>query len=114
MPKLLKDLDLSGKGKHQRLKDFFNQYEVKTNFERNLIFVYYLNQILEISEVTVDSVFTCYREISTIKAPGALRQSLIDTSHNRGWIDTQDMDSISVTIVGINYIEHDMAKKVDA
>jgi hypothetical protein len=102
---------LSGQGKVERLKDFYAKFEPKTNMERNLIFVYYLKQKLELETVTTDHVFTCYRDISGIKAPEALRQSLIDTASRRGWLDTEDSDDIQITIPGVNYLEHDMAKK---
>lgn len=111
---LVKDLDLSGAGKCERLKDFYTLYSTKTNYEKNLIFVYYLQHKLEITDINVDHVFTCYREISSIKMPGALRQSLIDTSSGKGWFDTSNMDNIKVTVKGMNHIEHDMLKMVNS
>lgn len=112
-PSLLKDLDLSGGKKCESLKDFFGLYEAKTNFERNLIFVYYLKQKLALTNITVDHVFSCYRDVPGIKSPEALRQSLIDTNNRRGWVDTSNTDDIKVTITGVNYLEHDLPKKTN-
>jgi hypothetical protein len=105
----VRDLDLSGGGKTKRLKDFYAGYAVTSNFERNLIFVYYLQHKLERPNITIDHVFTCYREVG-VKVPKALQQSLWDTTNRRGWLDTSDANDLKVTVPGMNYIEHDMQK----
>jgi hypothetical protein len=109
-PKIIKNLDLSGKGKKFSLKDFYEQYSPKSNFEKNLVFCYYLQQVIEHTPITVDHVFTCYRHIKGIKPPKALAQSLLDTAHHKGWIDTSSLENIEVSIAGINHLEHDLAK----
>jgi len=106
---LVKDLDLSGAGKAERLKDFYESYKAQSNFERNLIFVYYLQHKLNLPEISIAHVFTCYREVGA-KVPAALQQSLWDTTNRRGWIDTSAATDIKVTVAGMNYIEHDMQK----
>ena len=106
---IIKDLDLSGGGKKPRLKDFYAQYKPSTYFEKNLIFVYYLTHELGLSDIGVDHVFTCYREVP-VRIPGALPQSLKDTSQRRGWIDTTSLSDITVATAGLNYLEHDMPK----
>lgn len=105
---ILKDLDLS-KGRNGRLKTFYEKYDLKTNYERNLVFVYYMQYELELENITDDHVFTCYRDVGA-KIPKALRQSLIDTSSRNGWLDTSDMNSIRVATPGVNHLEHDLAK----
>ena len=106
----MKDLDLSPKGDTESLRDFYAHYLPKTNFEKNLIFVYWLQQIAGMSGITEDHVFTCYRSIPGIKAPVALYQSLIDTSNRRGWLNTTSTDDIKVTVPGMNYLEHDLPR----
>ena len=110
LPKLVKDLDLSGSGDKPSLKEFFQQYKTSKFYEYNLIFCYYLQQVSEITPYSIDHVFTCYRHISKLKTPKALSQSLIDTSRRQGWINTSSFDNITVSIGGINHIEHDMEK----
>ena len=105
---IISDLDLSGKGSSQSLKEFYNQYSVKTNFERNLIFVYYLQNILKISGITIDHIFTCYRNVPKLKIPGNLKQSLFDTAFKKDWIDTTSTENIHLTVTGTNHLEHDM------
>lgn len=110
-PSTIKTLDLS-KGPGGRLRDFYDQFEVKSNFERNLIFLYFLQHKMGIEDgITQDYVFTCYRDIPGIKVPGALRQSLLDTEQDKDWIDAADPDNLKVNVHGLNYLEHDMPKK---
>lgn len=105
---IVKDLDLSGT-KAGRLKDFYAQYTVKTNYERNLIFVYFLQHKMGLTGITEDHIFTCYREVG-VKVPKALKQSLSETGVDRGWLVTSNMDDMTVTIHGMNHLEHDMPK----
>jgi hypothetical protein len=105
---IVKDLDLS-KGKNGRLKTFYEKYDLKTNYERNLVFVYYMQFELELDGITDNHVFTCYRDVGA-KLPKALRQSLIDAASQKGWLDTSDMDNIRVVTPGVNFLEHDLSK----
>lgn len=109
-PAIVKDLDLTAKGDVPGLREFYQQFNPKTNFERNLIFVYYLKQIRSMPGITVNHVFTCYRDIPDLKVPGALHDSLWDTSRRRGWLDTSSSEDIKLTIAGINYLEHDLRR----
>ena len=105
---IVKDLDLSGGAKGERLKDFYKAYKLDSNMERNLVFVYYLQHKLAIEKITLDHVFTCYRDVG-VKVPAALQQSLRDTTNRKGWLDTSSSEDITVTVPGMNYLEHDMA-----
>lgn len=107
-PKFLGDLDLSI-GSLGRLKEFHARYLAKTNYEHNLIFVYYLKEGTGLDEVSEDHIFTCYRTVQ-VKIPGALRQSLIDTK-TKGWIVVEG-GSVRLTTAGRNHLEHDLAKVV--
>lgn len=107
----IKTLDLT-KGPGGRLRDFYDQFEVKTNLERNLIFIYFLQHKMGIEQgITQNHVFTCYRDIPGIKVPGALRQSLLDTDKDRDWIDAANADNLKVHVHGLNHLEHDMPRK---
>ena len=106
---IVKDLDLAEQGYKPSLKDFFSKYTPRNNFERNLIFVYYLQNIANESAITTDHIFTCYRHVS-VKLPRAFKQSLWDTASQKGWIDTSSLEDIKVTTHGMNYIEHEITK----
>jgi len=110
--KMVNDLDLSGFGGAERLKDFFSQYKISSNYERNLIFVYYLQHRLNLENITIDHIFTCYRDVG-VKVPSALQQSLWDTSKHKGWLDTSKGENVTVTVPGMNHLEHDLKKQGD-
>ncbi|MGH1487645.1 MAG: hypothetical protein ACRBCI_15630 [Cellvibrionaceae bacterium] len=111
-PQLLKNLDLSGGTGKPSLKEFYLSYAHKTNYERNLIFVYYLKQKLNTDKVTLDHIFTCYRHVGQ-KLPKALEQGMRDTASEKGWVDIDNLDDIQVPVAGINHIEHDLEKAGD-
>lgn len=106
---IVKELNLAEQGDKPSLKDFYSEYTPSNNFERNLIFVYYLQNIAKLTAITTNHIFTCYRHVG-VKIPGAFKQSLWDTASQKGWIDTGSLEDIKLTTQGINYIEHDMAK----
>lgn len=105
---MLTDLNLRPAGK-QSLEDFYNTFIVKSNMERNITILYFLKRILEIENVGVNHIYTCYKKIGT-KVPN-IYQGLIDTKNRKGWIDTNNMDDLKVSISGENYIEHEAPKK---
>ena len=109
--KMVKDLDLSGRDCKSSLKDFYAQYKVKSNFEKNLIFLYYLKNVMNEEEVGIDHIFTCYRNLNGIKIPGNLEQSIRDTRTKKSWIDYKKIEDLSLTVHGINYVEHDIKKR---
>jgi len=113
VPQLIKDLDLSGGDDKPSLREFYGRYSTKNYKEKNLIFCYYLQNIINHTPITINHVFTCYRNIIGTKVPGNIYQSLKDTAHQKGWIDTSSLKNITVPVAGINYLEHDMAKAED-
>jgi hypothetical protein len=110
-PKQLKDLDLAPRGKVS-LKDFVDEKKPKTNHDRNVVSVYYCARILEVDAVTVDHVFTCYRDMNW-RLPGGnnFNNSLALTASRKRFLDTSDGDNITLTSKGTNYVEHDLPPK---
>lgn len=103
----LTDFDFIPSGQ-KSLKDYFNEFQSKTNYDRNLIFVYYLQEILSTSNISTDHIYSCYRSLG-LKIP-SFPQSLIDTSAHKGWLTTSNTNDIKVTRTGMNYILHEMQK----
>ena len=110
----MKDLNLMSNGASESLRDFYGKYEAKTNLERTLIFVYYLEHKRGITNININHIFTCYRGIDKLKIPGHLKQNIADTSSKKGWLDTTNFEDIKVPVTGVNYIEHGLPKKVDS
>lgn len=104
---IVKDLDLSAKGEKEALKSFYTKKSPSTAMERNAVFVYYLEKIADIKSIGVNHIYTCYKDVNE-KVPGALRQSLLDTSFRKGWIDTKSIDDITITTQGENRVEHEL------
>ncbi|MFS2769239.1 hypothetical protein [Bacteroides uniformis] len=63
----------------------------------------------EIHPYVSEFLYTCYKEVGQ-KVPKNLYQSIIDTKKNKGWIESSDMGNIFVSVIGENYVEHDMKK----
>ncbi len=107
---IVKDLDLSAKGGKEALKSFYAAKSPTSAIKRNAVFVYYLEKIANTKSIGVNHIYTCYKDVNE-KVPGALRQSLLDTSFKKGWIDTKSMENITITTQGENLIEHELSQK---
>jgi hypothetical protein len=62
-PQLIKNLDLSGGSINKSLRDFVAEKKPTTNIERTTVFVYYLQNTLQLTEITIDHIFSCYKDI---------------------------------------------------
>lgn len=102
---IVSDLNLRPKD-GKSLDDFISVLNVKTNLERNVAFLYYLIHEIKISGIGLDHIFTCYRHLKA-RVPAAFYQSIADTGV-KGWIGTSDTEDLSLTSIGLNYVEHDM------
>lgn len=109
-PKQLKDLDLTPRGKVS-FADFVNAKQPKTNHDRNVLSVYYCDRILEVGAVSVDHVFTCYRDMSWRLPSPNLNNGLALTSSRKRFLDTADASNITLTSKGLNHVEHDLPRK---
>lgn len=107
----LKDLDLSATAEHPSLGEFMDSKLPITNEERNLVFMYYLQYLLKVDTITMDHVYTCYREVR-IRAPLNLEHSLRTTANQKNWITASDEDQFTVTPEGKLYVEKQLPKRV--
>lgn len=106
---IVKDLNLQPKDK-EHLKEFFEKNFPNTNIERNTVFVYYLQKTLRRDKITIEHIFTCYKEIG-LMIPGNLKQSIVDTSSRYGYLDASNMKDIKVVVMGENLVEQKLSKK---
>jgi hypothetical protein len=111
-PTFVKDLNLRPNG-NQSFKDFVAAKRPGTNHERNALSVYWLTRVAGLSGVTVDHVYSCYKEV-TWKVPPNLANSLAVTANKKGWLNTEDMQDLRVTVKGENLVEHDLPHKATA
>ncbi|MBU8580141.1 hypothetical protein KM911_00325 [Bacillus paralicheniformis] len=107
-PNLLTNLNFRPNGKLS-LKDLVKNYNIKSDMERVLFIAYYLENELGIEEITIDHLYTGFKELET-KIPTALTQVIRHTQNRKGWIEIND-NIINVSIHGENYIKFDAEKK---
>lgn len=107
-PSINKALNLRPSGEAS-LKDFATEKAPGDNTDRSMVAVHYLTHTLGSSTVSSDDIFTCYREMGW-KLPADFRNHLQVIASRKGWLDTSDMDAISLTPSGINRVEQDLPK----
>lgn len=108
-PTMVKDLDLAPKGKAS-FKDFAAAKAPTSNNDKNVVIVYYLAQITGTSPITIDHVFTSYRNAAW-KIPKNLQNSLAATASKKGYFNTSDLQDIRLEVHGINRVEHELPEK---
>jgi 6-pyruvoyl-tetrahydropterin synthase len=106
--KFLTDLNLRPNGRDS-LKDYSAKYDIKTGEELSLMIVYYLKEVLKEEKVTLNHLFTAYKELGK-KIPQHFRQTLTNQKNAKNWIDVSDWEDIKYTIPGMNHMEHDIVK----
>lgn len=94
----------------QELKAFYEERSPRNGFERNTVFVYFLEKKKGASEIGVDHIYSCHKNVG-VPVPGALKQNLYDTAHVKNWINTNDVNNIKITTLGENLVEHTLPVK---
>jgi hypothetical protein len=100
--KRLSDINFSPNEK-ESLNDFYSKFQLKSDFERILIFVYYLEEVLKITSITPSHIYTCYDNLE-LRIPENLPQTIRNAKSRKGWIDKSD-SGITMTFKGRNYIK---------
>lgn len=111
--KIVKELNLKGINGASSFASFCSEKMPKSNIEFNVVSIYYLTKILGVSPVTIDHVYTCYKEVNR-PVPGKLLQSLYDTAGPKyGYINFSQEDGYTIPVRGENFVEHDLPRKKD-
>ena len=109
-----RDLVLSGAKGKESLATFCSKHSTSRNQERNVVFVYYLTDVLELNPVTANHVYTCYRDMPNVKIPGNLVASLRkDSGRRNGWLTGDFLNDIRLTERGRNFVEHDLKPRAE-
>jgi hypothetical protein len=106
---LIKDINLEPSGK-KSFEDFANEKLPSSHPEKCVVCVYYILNELQQGPVSVNHVFTCFRDIHW-RLPADLKDVLYWTASQRNWLDTSDISDIKVTPSGNNLIEHELPRK---
>jgi hypothetical protein len=108
-PKQVKDLDLRPDGK-KSLADFVAEKGPSSNHDRTAVALYYLANIAEISPITRDHIYTCYREMGW-KIPTDFANSLQVTATRKRYLDTSNAEDLRLVTPGINRVEQELPQK---
>lgn len=105
----ISDLNLSPTGLIS-LEDYYKQNPVNTHYEKILLFVQYLEEVLKIKGIiTYNHIYTCYDWLS-IAFPEALEQTVRDLKHYKGWIEGKNNLGFKTSLKGKNYFRQTICK----
>jgi hypothetical protein len=107
---IVKDLNLSMSDK-KSFKDFVNEKKPLSNQEKCTVALYYLQNEIEVENVTVNHIYTCYKNVNWRTVD--LRNILFLTASRKGWVNTSDTENITITIHGEALVEHDLPHKLN-
>lgn len=108
-PSVIRELDLAPSGKTS-FKDFVAAKQPRTQHDYNVVCVYYFTEELGIPAVTLNHVFTAYKDMRW-REPASLANSLSLTSARKRFLDTSNLDDIKLTPPGRNHVQHDLPPK---
>lgn len=106
---VLKDLNFKPTGKSS-LIDFVKSYEIKSNADRIVVIIYYLNEVLGIKTVTGNHIYSGFWELKC-KIPTAFYQIITNTKTREKFLDFSKITDIKLSIQGQNHARFDMNKK---
>lgn len=102
--KRLGNLDFYPNGKDS-LSVYVSKFAIKSNFERILVFISYLKEILSIDSVDYDHIYSCFDELK-LEIPSSVSQTTRNVASAKRWIDTSDSKNIVITTAGKNKLRH--------
>jgi hypothetical protein len=106
----LEELDLRPANGRPSLIEFMDAKFPITNEERNLVFLHYLQYTLNVKDITIDHIYTCYRA-AKIRAPLNIGNSLQATANQQHWVKINKNGYLSLTPAGKQYVEQNLPKR---
>ncbi|GLY88616.1 hypothetical protein [Actinoallomurus iriomotensis] len=103
----VRDIDFHPDGK-QSFKDLVEDKEPKTLDHKNLLAVYWLEQVAEVTEIGVGHVAAAFKNRDW-REPANPANALQVTASREHWLDTKDMTAISTTPSGRNTVKFEMS-----
>jgi len=108
-PSIVKDLNLHPKGKKQ-FEQFFQEKKPNVGNQTYAVCVYYLEKILNVKGINQNHIYTCMKEVKR-SIPKNLENALFISASRYSSIDTSDLSSITITVIGENLVEHKLGKE---
>ncbi|MBO0333575.1 hypothetical protein J0X12_08125 [Sneathiella sp. CAU 1612] len=103
-------------GSENSLFSYIEKYGPRTNIERNVVIIKYLEEQHPDIEIDLSFIFTCYSN-ANLKLPGALYESVMDTSKAKkgyGYIDASNTNDLSILLKGESLLQTLEQRKVKA
>lgn len=92
------------------LDEFYKQNNISTHYEKILLFVQYLEEILKIKEViSYNHIYTCYDWLG-ITFPESFTQTISDLKRYKGWIEGNNILGFKTSLKGKNYFRQTISK----
>jgi hypothetical protein len=108
-PKQIKELDFTPRGKPS-LADFVTEKQPKSQDDKNAVSVYWLIEHAGVTPVSIDHVYTCYRDQGW-PLPTDMANRLALTASRKRFLNTSDYEDIRLTPTGTNHVEHKLPPK---
>ncbi len=105
-PKSSPDLNLRTNGLPS-FAEFVTEKRPKNQRQKSAVVLYYLQKTMSLSDITIDEVYTAYKDRSW-PVPTDMTNHLQQVKSVEGWIDTANMADIKLTIPGENFVEHEL------
>ncbi len=89
------------------LRSFYESKNPQSGFERNAVFVFFMQKKKNMTGITPGHIYGCYNVIG-VRFPAALKQSILDTSNKKKWLDSSDTNNITLTLAGEAFVSHNL------
>lgn len=103
---LVVDLNFRPEGQ-QALRDFVNEKQPKTDMERVVVFVYYLERIMDIRQIGPGHVRTAFKDTGN-PLPIDLKGTMRNMKRDKAWLKFDTLEDIKIATAGENFVEHDL------
>lgn len=106
---LIPDLNFRPDGK-QTLREFFAEKGPKGDMEQVLVVTYYMQHQMNMQAVGLGHIRTAMKDVNK-PLPADLRSTVRNMKKQKAWLNWSKPDSMQVTTIGENYVEHDIASR---
>ncbi len=103
-------LDLRGNDNLPSFRNFYEQKKPESKAEFNALAVYYLKELMKLQSVSLNQVYTCYKEVN-YKPADHFKQSFRDTKNQQGFIEYDDNWNLTIPHRGVSFVEHDLPRQ---
>ena len=89
------------------LPEFANKMNPTNMQNQSMVIIYWLKHHAGYEKIGISQIFTCYKKMGW-KASPDLRKQLHNIAFKKTWLNTSDVEDVSLTITGEQHVEHDL------